>query len=166
VGFGIIGSLYGVFHVKPEGSKVDGYISVVVNAILLYRGSSMKRLTAIFLLGVILLCYPLPSQESQKHVYLCRSPLLAFDFWNSLQDIKKKGITLTPEKAQQVCDGMKAGKDPQCIRVEVDQAKPVASGWGGALALTDGRTKVWFHNPDSGGWVHPDYYVYFVNLKE
>lgn len=144
---------------------MDGYFGVVVNTFLLYRESSMTRLATIFLLGVTFLCYPLPSQESHKHLYLCRSPLLAFDFWNSLQDIQKKGVTLTPEITQQVCNGMKAGKEPQCIRVEVDQAKPVTSGWGGALALTDGKTKMWFHNPDSGGWVHPDYYVYFVNQK-
>jgi len=50
---------------------------------------------------------------------------------------------------------MKAGDAPQCIRVEVDQVKPIASGWGGALALTDGKTRIWFHNPDSDGWVHP-----------
>jgi hypothetical protein len=29
--------------------------------------------------------------------------------------------------------------------------------------MSDGKTKVWFHNPDTGGWVHPDYYVSFVN---
>ena len=60
---------------------------------------------------------------------------------------------------------MKAGRDPQCISVDADEFKPVASGWGGALSLSDGKTKVWFHNPDAGGWVHPDYYVYIVNSK-
>jgi len=53
----------------------------------------------------------------------------------------------------------------RCIRVEGDGFKPVASGSGGALALADGKTKVWFHQPDSGGWVHPDYYVSYVNAK-
>jgi hypothetical protein len=33
------------------------------------------------------------------------------------------------------------------------------------MAMTDGKTKVWFHNPDTGGWVHPDYYVAYVNAK-
>lgn len=126
----------------------------------------MKRWCLVLSLNITLLCCSVFPQESHKHIYLCRSPLLAFDFWNSLQDVQKKGITLTPEIAQQVCNGMKAGNEPQCIRVEVDQVKPIASGWGGALALTDGKTKIWFHNPDSGGWVHPDYYVYFVNLKK
>lgn len=82
-----------------------------------------------------------------------------------MQKIQKQGVTLTPKIAQEICDGMKAGQDPQCIRVEADEFKPVASGWGGALALTDGKTKVWFHKPDAAGWVHPDYYVSFVNSK-
>jgi hypothetical protein len=72
---------------------------------------------------------------------------------------------MTPKIAQEICAGTKAGKESQCIRVEGDEFKPIASGWGGALALTDGKTKVWFHNPDGGGWVHPDYYVAFANQK-
>jgi hypothetical protein len=31
--------------------------------------------------------------------------------------------------------------------------------------MTDGKTKIWFHNPDTGGWIHPDYYVSYVNRK-
>jgi hypothetical protein len=60
---------------------------------------------------------------------------------------------------------MRAGKDPQCIRVEADDFRPIASGWGGALAMTDGHTKVWFHNPDAAGWVHPDFYVSYANSQ-
>ena len=60
---------------------------------------------------------------------------------------------------------MKAGQDPQCMRIDADEFKPVASGWKGALARSDGKTEVGFHNPDTGGWVHPDYYIYFVNSK-
>ena len=126
----------------------------------------MKRLMAGGLLLISLaLIGRVYSEENHKHIYLCRSPLLAFDFWNSLQSLKKQGVALTPKIAQEICAGMKAGRDPQCIRVEMDEFKPIASGWGGALALTDGKTKVWFHNPDTAGWVHPDYYIYLVNLK-
>lgn len=32
-----------------------------------------------------------------KHMFLCRSPLLAFDFWQSLQDMQKQGVTLTAQ---------------------------------------------------------------------
>jgi hypothetical protein len=115
---------------------------------------------------VLVISFPIASQENRSHVFLCRSPLLAFDFWNNLQDMRRKGVTLTPKVAAEVCEGMKAGREPQCLRVEMDNFKPVASGWGGALALTDGKTKVWFHHPDTAGWVHPDYYIYLVNLKK
>lgn len=54
---------------------------------------------------------------------------------------------------------MKAGNEPQCIRVDGGDLKPIASGWQGALATSDGKTKMWFHNPDTLGWVHPHYYV-------
>lgn len=74
-------------------------------------------------------------------------------------------MTLTPKIAEEICAGMKAGSDPQCIRVEAEKFTPVASGWGGALAMSDGKTKIWFHQPDTGGWIHPDYYVLFVNKK-
>jgi hypothetical protein len=125
----------------------------------------MKRFSLIVLLFLLVPSLPISAEANHKHLYLCRSPLLAFDFWNALQDIQKQGVTLTPKIAQEICNGMKAGRAPQCIRVDADEFKPVASGWGGALALSDGKTKIWFHNPDTGGWVHPDYYVYFVNSK-
>jgi hypothetical protein len=98
-----------------------------------------------------------------RHLFLCRSPLLAFDFWQELQHIAKQGVTITPAIVEEVCQGMRAGADPQCIRFEADGFKPVGSGWGGALAMSDGTTKIWFHNPDAGGWIHPGHYVNFIN---
>ena len=120
---------------------------------------------ALILLAVLLSSASTSAEANRKHIYLCRSPLLAFDFWREIHAIQSKGVTMTPKIAQEICAGMKAGKEPQCIHVEGDEFKPIASGWGGALALTDGKTKVWFHNPEGGGWVHPDYYVAFVNQK-
>lgn len=125
--------------------------------------NGMKTLIAIGLLSPVLLVAAGPAEGSAKHLFVCRSPVLAFDFWNSLQDIQRKGITLTPQMAEQVCNGMRAGAEPQCLRVDGNEFKPVASGWGGALAMSNGATKIWFHNPDTAGWVHPDYYVQFVN---
>lgn len=125
----------------------------------------MKRLILIVLLSVIAPSLAISAEDAPNHLFVCRSPLLAFDFWRSLQNLQQQGVTVTPKIAQEICDGMRAGADPQCIRVEADEFKPVASGWGGALAITDGKTKIWFHNPDAGGWVQPDYYVYYVNSK-
>jgi hypothetical protein len=98
-----------------------------------------------------------------KLVFVCRSPLLAFDFQKTLQDLRGKGVKITSQLAEQICDGMRAGKDPQCRSIKVTELKPIAAGWGGALALSDQGTRVWFHNPDAGGWVAPDYYVWLVN---
>ncbi len=124
----------------------------------------MKRLI-ILALSLVLLSSSVSAGGDRKHLYLCRSPLLAFNFWESLQNIQGQGVSVTPKIAQEICSGMKAGQDPQCLRVEADAFQPVASGWGGALAMSDGKTKIWFHNPDTGGWVHPDYYVSYVNAK-
>jgi hypothetical protein len=117
------------------------------------------------LILIVLLSLPISAGEQTDHLYLCRSPLLAFDFWKSLLNLQGQGVTITPKIAQEICDGMRAGRDPQCIRVDADNLKPVASGWGGALAMTDGKTKAWFKTPETGGWVHPDYYVLYVNSK-
>lgn len=120
----------------------------------------MKRLMLI-----VLLALPTSADGPADHLYLCRSPLLAFDFWGGLTNLQRQGVTLTPKIAQEICDGMRAGKIPQCIRADADDFKPVASGSDGALAMSDGKTKIWFHNPDTGGWVHPDYYISYVNSK-
>jgi hypothetical protein len=124
----------------------------------------MDRRFTLRFVAVFLLTLPI-SAEKPRHLYLCRSPLLAFNFWEALGDLQRQGITLTPKITEEVCDGMRAGEEPQCIRAEGEDFKPVTSGWGGAMAMTDGKTKVWFHNPDAGGWVHPDYYVSYVNAK-
>jgi hypothetical protein len=114
---------------------------------------------------IVLLSLSISAEGPTNHLYLCRSPLLAFDFWGSLLNLQQQGVTITPKIAQEICDGMHAGLTPQCIRVDSDDFKPIASGSDGALAMTDGKTKTWFHNPDTLGWVHPDYYVLFVNSR-
>ncbi len=124
-----------------------------------------RSLLRALMVGLILPCLPASAEGKPKYLFLCRSPSLAYAFWSDLHDVQSKGVTLTPRIMEETCSGMKAGEDPQCIRVVSDEFKPVASGWGGALALTDGKTKVWFHEPDGGGWVHPDYYVRYVNSK-
>jgi hypothetical protein len=117
------------------------------------------------LILIVLLSLPISANGPANHLFVCRSPLLAFDFWRALQNLQQQGVTLTPKITQEICAGMRAGREPQCIRIEGDDFKPIASGWSGALAMTDGKTKIWFHNPDTGGWIHPDYYVSYVNRK-
>jgi hypothetical protein len=116
---------------------------------------TVDRRYALMIMAALLVSIPI-SAEKSNHLYLCRSPLLAFDFWGALLNLQRQG---------EMCDGMKAGRDPQCIRVEAVEFKPIASGWGGAMAMTDGKTRMWFHDPDAGGWIHPDYYVSYVNSR-
>jgi hypothetical protein len=96
------------------------------------------------------------------HLYLCRSPILAFDFWETLQDIQQKGVTITPTIAAEVCAHMKAGNEPQCIKVEAANFEVTGTDYQGAMTMSDGKTKFWFHDPDAIGWVHPQYYVMFA----
>ncbi len=129
---------------------MDSGLGVVICALQRFGKRTMKRqLILIVLLSLILPLASVSAEGKYKHMYLCRS----------------LGVTLTPKIVQEICDGMKAGRDPQCVRAEADEFKPIASGWGGALALTDGKTRIWFHNPDASGWVHPDYYVSHVNSR-
>lgn len=95
-------------------------------------------------------------------MYVCRSPLLAENFWSSLahvtQDLK---INLTPEITAQL-----AAKQ-NCLGVVSDDLKPIQAGWGGSLALIDGgydKSPIYFHQPDGLGWVHPEYYVAYINV--
>ena len=92
-------------------------------------------------------------------VYVCRSPLLAFNFWESLLHVSQElKIKLTHDIVAQLA------ADQKCIRVSSENLRPIKSGWGGALALADGdKSPVYFHQPDTLGWVHPDYYVQYVN---
>lgn len=129
----------------------------------------MKAWARLACVALIALSMPIsaPADDAGlRHLFLCRSEPLAIDFWNTLQEMRRRGVTLTPTIAQEVCKGMKAGNDPQCIRVKGGDFKPIASGWQGAMAMSDGKTKVWFHNPDALGWISPDYYVIFVNTKQ
>jgi hypothetical protein len=106
------------------------------------------------------------SQEIVDKLFICRSPLLANNFWDEIKSIAQKGIKITPEIAQQICDHMRAGDAPQCLRISGASLTPFASGWAGMLAITDGRTKVWFQEPDSFGWVNPEYYFMHMNHRK
>jgi hypothetical protein len=99
------------------------------------------------------------------HIFLCRSPLLAYDFWNSLLAIQQQGVVVTSTIAAQICNGMKAGQDPQCISLVRAHFEPFASGWNGSLAITDEDTKIWFHEPDGFGWVDSRYYISRLNAQ-
>ena len=105
-------------------------------------------------------------------MWVCRSPLIAFNFWSAVVHVSQElKIKLTPSIVAQLAadqgytDRNASGpKKPVCIRITSGDLRPIKSGWGGALAIADGnKNPIYFHNPDDLGWVHPEYYVQYVN---
>jgi hypothetical protein len=60
----------------------------------------MKRFLLSVLLLLLLPSLPI-SAEDRKHLFICRSPLLTFDFWRGLQGMQEQGVTITPTIAHQ-----------------------------------------------------------------
>ena len=114
-------------------------------------------LLALLLFGAL----PLSAVEvaGPTGMYVCRSPLLAFDFWGSVIHVSQElRIRLTRQIMAQLA------ADQKCVPVVSERLRPIKSSWGGALAVADGdKSPIFFHNPDTLGWVHPDYYVQYVN---
>jgi hypothetical protein len=105
-------------------------------------------------------------------MWVCRSPLLAFNFWSAVLHVSQElKIKLTPGIVAQLAADQgytdRNGSGPKqgvCIRIASSDLRPIRSGWGGALALEDGnKSPIYFHHPDTLGWVHPEYYVEYVN---
>jgi hypothetical protein len=46
----------------------------------------------LLIISLVMLTPPVSAEGPQKHLYLCRSPLLAFDFWGALQNMQQKGV--------------------------------------------------------------------------
>lgn len=63
------------------------------------------------LAAVLVLALPI-SAEKPSHLYLCRSPLLAFNFWEALGNLKRQGITVTPKIAQRSATACEVAKTP------------------------------------------------------
>lgn len=103
---------------------------------------------ASFLAVILISLSPLGARAQQRGMFLCASPLIANNFWGDLISAHNLGINLTYAIASQI-----AAKD-QCTRVDSDNLKAVRAGWGGMLALTNGRFT---------GWANPQYYVLYTN---
>jgi Toprim-like/Protein of unknown function (DUF3991) len=46
---------------------------------------------------LMLSCPPGFAEDNRDHLFVCRSPVLAFNFWEALQSIQRQGVTLTPK---------------------------------------------------------------------
>lgn len=80
-------------------------------------------------------------------MFLCRSPVVANDFWNDLLTARQTGISVNREIAANIA------RKNQCKFVTSNILKPI-DFVAGQLAITDGRIK---------GWAAPQLYIMYVN---
>lgn len=100
------------------------------------------------LLPLLLLCFATAQAFANgAGMFLCRSPVVANDFWNALNQVAGAGVNLSKEVAK----GIAAKND--CPFVASTALKPV-DFVAGQMAITDGKNK---------GWAAPQLYILYVN---
>jgi hypothetical protein len=87
------------------------------------------------------------ARAAEPGMFLCRSPVVANDFWGDLVTAQQTGITLNRELAASVA------RKHQCPFVASATLKPI-DYVAGQLAITDGKLK---------GWAAPQLYILYVN---
>jgi hypothetical protein len=87
------------------------------------------------------------ARAAEPGMFLCRSPVVANDFWTDLTTAQQTGIKLNMELA-----GSIAQKNA-CPFMASPNLKPI-DFVAGQLAITDGKIK---------GWAAPQLYIMYVN---
>jgi hypothetical protein len=105
----------------------------------------MRRLAA--LLAGNLLWIATAAQATEPGMFLCRSPVVANDFWTDLNQAAGAGVKLNME-----ITGSIAQKNG-CPFVPSTNLKPI-DFVAGQFAITDGKIK---------GWAAPQLYIMYVN---
>lgn len=85
--------------------------------------------------------------EQNRGMFLCRSPIIANNLWSDIIEVKRKGIDPTFAIVQSLA------KNNECAFAASLALKPVKFV-AGQFQMFDGK---------SSGWVHPDYYIFYVN---
>jgi hypothetical protein len=98
-------------------------------------------------LALAIVLWPELASASDSGMFLCRSPVVANDFWNDIMSAQQLGIKLSKEQLSAL-----AGKNA-CPFIASSTLKPV-DFVAGQLAITDGRIK---------GWASPQLYILCVN---
>jgi hypothetical protein len=88
------------------------------------------------------------ARAAEPGMFLCRSPVVANDFWTDLNTAKQTGIELNMELAGSIA------RKNACPFVASPHLKPI-DFVAGQLAITDGKIK---------GWAAPQLYIMYVNL--
>lgn len=85
--------------------------------------------------------------QQGRGMFLCGSPVIANNLWNDIIDVRRKGIDPTFAIVQSLA------KNNDCPFAASATLKPVKFV-AGQFQMNDGK---------SSGWVHPDYYIFYVN---
>jgi hypothetical protein len=83
----------------------------------------------------------------QPGMFLCRSPVVANDFWTDLNQAAGAGVKLNMEIARNIA------QKNSCPFVPSPNLKPI-DFVAGQMAITDGKVK---------GWATPQLYIMYVN---
>lgn len=83
-------------------------------------------------------------------MFLCRSPVVANDFWNDLLTAQQAGVSVNREIAASIA------RKNGCSFVASASLKPI-DYVAGQLAITDGSVK---------GWAAPQLYILYVNQPD
>jgi hypothetical protein len=80
-------------------------------------------------------------------MFLCRSPVVANDFWNGLVTAQQTGVQVNRDIAASIA------RKNGCEFIASEHLKPI-DYVAGQLAITDGKIK---------GWASPQLYILYVN---
>lgn len=80
-------------------------------------------------------------------MFLCRSPVVANDFWSAIATAQGTGLKLSREMVASIA------ANHGCLFVASSHLKPI-DFVAGQLAITDGKVK---------GWSAPQLYIHYVN---
>ncbi|WP_315765633.1 hypothetical protein [Bradyrhizobium sp. SZCCHNS2005] len=106
----------------------------------------MKR--SLYLLPCLALLFS-SGALAEPGMFLCRSPVVANDFWTDLNQAAGAGVKLNME----IANGIAAKNG--CPFVPSTNLKPI-DFVAGQMAITDGKVK---------GWAAPQLYIMYVNAQ-
>jgi hypothetical protein len=98
-----------------------------------------------------------------RGMYLCVSPVVAHNFWESVVTTHSKGVKITRDVLSQLANGQKVNAGQGCTWLPGSRLKAVnymanvGCAYGGMLLVTDGKRK---------GWAVTDYYIRYENDLE
>ena|SRR5271155_1367894 len=98
---------------------------------------------------LLFMLFAFPARAFADGMYLCHTPVSAFNLWSDVVKAQQAGVHLTPEILENI-----AAKN-ECPMVSADSFTP-KNFVANQLLLTNGI---------ESGWASPYYYILFANRK-